>query len=136
MILFSSGVTAHFAQTSYRARRKGWFFFLVVLTVVLGAVFLGGQAWEYTHAEFGLTTSIVSSSFFVLTGFHGFHVACGLLALVYLFFRARRELRRAPGERRLPEPSPGTSGMVDAATYYWHFVDAVWVFVFVVVYLL
>ena len=42
---------------------------------------------------------------------------------------------RAPGERQLPEPSPGTSGMMDAATYYWHFVDAVWVFVFVVVYL-
>ena len=136
VILFSSGVTAHFAQTSYRARRKGWFFFLVVLTVVLGAVFLGGQAWEYTHAPFGFTTSIISSSFFVLTGFHGFHVACGLLALIYLFFRARRELRRAPGERQLPEPSPGTSGMVDAVTYYWHFVDAVWVFVFVVVYLL
>ena len=129
-------MTAHFAQTSYRARRKGWFFFLLVLTVILGAVFLGGQAWEYTHAEFGLTTSIVSSSFFVLTGFHGFHVACGIAALVYLFFRARRELRRAPGERQLPETSPGTSGMVDAATYYWHFVDAVWVFVFIVVYLL
>ncbi len=58
------------------------------------------------------------------------------LALVYLLFRARRELRLQPGERRLPEPSPGTSGMVDGATYYWHFVDAVWVFVFVVVYLL
>ena len=135
-ILFTSGVTAHFAQTAYRARRKGRFFFLLVLTVILGAVFLGGQAWEYTHAGFGLADSIVTSSFYVLTGFHGFHVACGIAALVYLFFRARRELRRAPGERQLPETSPGTSGMVDGGTYYWHFVDAVWVFVFIVVYLL
>ena len=117
-------------------RRKGRFFWLLVLTIILGAVFLGGQAWEYTHAGFGLTDSIVASSFYVLTGFHGFHVACGILALIYLFFRARRELRLAPGERRMPEPTPGTSGMVDGGTYYWHFVDAVWVFVFIVVYLL
>jgi heme/copper-type cytochrome/quinol oxidase subunit 3 len=45
-------------------------------------------------------------------------------------------MRRAPGQRELPATSPGTSGMVDAATYYWHFVDAVWVFVFIVCYLL
>ena len=136
VILFTSGVTAHFAQTAYRARRRGRFLWLLVLTVLLGAVFLGGQAWEYTHAGFGLGDSIIASSFYVLTGFHGFHVACGILALVYLFFRARRELRQRPGERGVPEPTPGTSGLVDGATYYWHFVDAVWVFVFVVVYLL
>ncbi len=136
VILFSSGVTAHFAQTSYRARRKGWFFFLLVLTIILGIVFLGGQAWEYTHSGFGLTSSIIASSFYLLTGFHGFHVACGIVALIYLFFRSRRELKRVPGERQLPQTSPGTSGMVDGATYYWHFVDAVWVFVFIVCYLL
>ena len=136
VILFASGVTAHYAQTAYRARRKGRFLFLLVLTIVLGVIFLGGQAWEYWHAGFGLSDSIISSSFYVLTGFHGFHVLCGILALVYLLFRARRELRRRPGERNLPEPTPGTSGLVDGGTYYWHFVDAVWVVVFVVVYLL
>jgi cytochrome c oxidase subunit I len=136
VVLALSGVTAHYAQVAYRARRRGRFFWLLVLTIVLGAAFLGGQAWEYTHAPFGLTTSIISSTFFVLTGFHGLHVFCGIAVLVYLFFRARRELRRAPGERGLPEPSPGTSGLVDAGTYYWHFVDAVWVFVFITVYLL
>ena len=136
VVLFTSGVTAHFAQTSFRARRKGWFFFLLVMTVILGIAFLGGQAWEYTHTGFGFSSSIVASSFYVLTGFHGFHVFCGIAVLVFLFFRARRELKRAPGERQLPETSPGTSGMVDGATYYWHFVDAVWVFVFIVCYLL
>jgi len=135
-ILFTSGVTAHYAQTAYRARRRGRFFFLLVLTIVLGAVFLGIQAWEYAHTGFGLSDSIIASSFYLLTGFHGFHVACGIAVLVYLLFRARRELRLRPGERRLPEPSSGTSGLVDGGTYYWHFVDAVWVFVFIVVYLL
>jgi cytochrome c oxidase subunit I len=136
VILFASGVTAHFAQTAYRARRKGRFFFLLVLTIVLGVVFLGGQAWEYTHAGFGFTETLVGSSFYVLTGFHGFHVACGIAALIYLLFRARRELRPEPGARRLPDPSAGTSGLVDGGTYYWHFVDAVWVVVFITVYLL
>ena len=136
VILFTSGVTAHYSQVAYRARHRGRFLWLLVLTIILGAVFLGGQAWEYTHAGFGLTDTIVASSFYILTGFHGFHVACGILALIYLFFRARRELRLAPGERHMPEPTPGTSGLVDGGTYYWHFVDAVWVFVFVVVYLL
>ncbi len=136
VILFTSGVTAHFAQVAYRARRRGRFFWLLVLTIILGAVFLGGQAWEYTHAGFGFTDTIVASSFYTLTGFHGFHVACGILALVYLFFRARRELRPVPGERHMPEPTPGASGLVDGGIYYWHFVDAVWVFVFIVVYLL
>jgi len=136
VILVTSGVTAHYAQTAFRARRKGRFFFLLVLTIVLGVVFLGGQGYEYLHAGFGFADTVVTSSFFILTGFHGFHVACGIAALIYLLFRARRELRRAPGQRDLPPTSPGTGGMVDGATYYWHFVDAVWVFVFIVVYLL
>jgi cytochrome c oxidase subunit I+III len=136
VILFASGVTAHYAQTAYRALRRGRFLFLLVLTIVLGVVFLGGQAWEYTHAGFGYTETLIGSSFYVLTGFHGFHVACGIAALVYLFFRARRELRPEPGARRVPEPTGGTAGLVDGGTYYWHFVDAVWVFVFITVYLL
>ena len=93
--------------------------------------FLSGQAWEYSHLGFGLTAGTAASSFFLLTGFHGLHVACGIGVLVYLLVRSSRERRRGQGAT-----SPGTSGMVDAGTYYWHFVDAVWVVVFVVVYLL
>ena len=131
VVLLLSGVTAHYAQVGYRRGRRGGFFGLLVLTVILGAAFLGGQAWEYSHLGFGLADSLTASGFFVLTGFHGLHVACGIAALVFLFFRALRERRRAAGAF-----SPGTGGMVDAGTYYWHFVDAVWVAVFVVVYLL
>jgi len=130
-ILVLSGVAAHYAQVSYRKQRQGSFFLLLVLTIILGTAFLGGQAWEYTHLGFGLTASLAASAFFTLTGFHGLHVACGICVLIYLLVRASRERRRAPGAS-----SPGTSGMVDAGTYYWHFVDAVWVVVFIVVYLL
>jgi cytochrome c oxidase subunit 3 len=136
VVLFGSGVTAHYAQVAYRRSRRGGFFALLVLTVVLGAAFLGGQIWEYSNLPFGLTTDLRASIFYTLTGFHGMHVFCGLAVLVYLFFRARRELRVQPGERRPQEPTPGTGGLVDGGTYYWHFVDAVWVVVFVVVYLL
>jgi cytochrome c oxidase subunit I len=130
-VLVLSGVAAHYAQVSYRRQRRERFFLLLVLTIILGAAFLGGQAWEYSHLGFGLTASLAASTFFTLTGFHGLHVACGIGTLVYLLVRAARERRRGTGES-----SPGTSGMVDAATYYWHFVDAVWVVVFIVVYLL
>jgi cytochrome c oxidase subunit I+III len=130
-IIVLSGVAAHYAQVSYRKQRQGSFFLLLVLTIILGAAFLGGQAWEYTHLGFGLTASLAASTFFTLTGFHGLHVACGICVLIYLLVRASRERRRGQGAA-----SPGTSGMVDAGTYYWHFVDAVWVVVFIVVYLL
>jgi cytochrome c oxidase subunit 3 len=107
------------------------FNFYLVLTVLLGAAFIGGQAWEYSHMGFGLSGGLLASTFYTLTGFHGLHVLCGLGLLVFLLFRANRERRRG-----VTVPSPGTAGMVDSATYYWHFVDAVWVVVFVVVYLL
>ena len=136
VVLFTSGVTAHFMQVAYRKSRRGGFFWLLGLTIILGAAFLGGQIWEYSNLPFGFTTDLRASLFFTLTGFHGVHVFCGLAVLVYLLFRARRELRLRPGERRPGDPTPGTGGLVDSGTYYWHFVDAVWVVVFVVVYLL
>jgi cytochrome c oxidase subunit I len=131
VVLVLSGVTAHYAQVSYRKLKHGSFFLLLVLTIILGAVFLGGQAWEYTHLGFGLTANLTVSTFYTLTGFHGFHVICGIALLVFLLVRATRERRRGSGAE-----SPGTAAMMDAGTYYWHFVDAVWVAVFIVVYLL
>ena len=126
-----SAVTAHYAHLSFRERRFGRFNVLLVLTVLLGAAFLGGQAYEYTHVGFGLSGGLLPSTFFVLTGFHGLHVLLGLVVLVFLFVRVNRERRLG-----VTEPSPGTGGLADSATYYWHFVDAVWIFVFVTVYLM
>jgi cytochrome c oxidase subunit I len=141
VILMTSGIAAHYALTSYRKGRTAWFRFCLVATMVLGAVFLGGQAWEYTHAGFGLSSGLTGESFFALTGLHGAHVTAGLLLLGYLFFRAARDRRRRPaGEPGSAAAAiargTGTPGMVEADVYYWHFVDAVWVVIFVVVYLL
>ena len=55
IVLFTSGVTAHYAQVAYRKNRRGRFFWLLVLTIVLGAAFLGGQLWEYSNLDFSLT---------------------------------------------------------------------------------
>jgi cytochrome c oxidase subunit I len=145
VILMTSGITAHYALTGYRKGSTAWFRFFLVMTVILGAVFLGGQGWEYTHAGFGLSSGLTGSSFFTLTGLHGAHVMVGILLLVYLLFRSARDRRRQAARPAAAEPSgtaavvaraSGTAGMAEAATYYWHFVDAVWVVIFVVVYLL
>ena len=103
--------------------------------------FLGGQAWEYTHAGFGLSSGLTGSSFFTLTGLHGAHVVAGILLLVYLLFhsagdRPRRPVETGDDAAAAVARGTGTAGMVEAAVYYWHFVDAVWVVIFVVVYLL
>ena len=136
-ILVASGVTAHYAQTAFRARRKGRFFFLLVLTIVLGVVFLGGQGYEYLHAGFGFADTVVDV---VVLHPHGLpRLPRGLRHRgAHLPARSGRAVscgaRPASGTCRPPRPA--RRGMVDGATYYWHFVDAVWVFVFIVVYLL
>jgi heme/copper-type cytochrome/quinol oxidase subunit 3 len=99
----------------------------LLATALLGTVFVGGQVYEFTvfnHEGMHLTTSPASSSFFVLTGFHGMHVTVGifwLLSLVGLSLRGQ-----VPSERHLD---------VEMAGLYWHFVDVVWIVIFTIVYL-
>jgi len=97
------------------------------LTVLLGAIFLVGQAHEYRHLfESGITVgrNLFSTSFFTLTGFHGLHVFIGLIMLLMM------AVLHAGGEfRRLPV------SVLEAIGLYWHFVDIVWIFIFSIVYL-
>jgi cytochrome c oxidase subunit 3 len=97
-------------------------------TALLGAVFLGFQAYEFTaFVNEGLTmkTNLFGSSFFVLTGFHGAHVAAGVIWLLTLFFiDLRRGLR------------PADAINVDLCALYWHFVDVVWIAIFTLIYLI
>ena len=79
-------------------RKTAWFRFYLVLTMILGAVFLGGQAWEYTHAGFGLSSGLTGRRSSPLTGPHGAHVTAGILLLVYLLFRAAHDRRGRPAE--------------------------------------
>lgn len=99
------------------------------VVVLFGASFLGFQAYEFQHfvrdLDLGLSTSPFSSSFFVLTGFHGAHVFVGVL---WMFSILVTSLRR--GNSWFDE------GLVEVAGLYWHFVDVVWIIIFTVVYLL
>ncbi len=99
----------------------------LLATALLGAVFISGQVYEFTvftHKGLNLSTSVASSSFFVLTGFHGMHVTVGILWLLSLLGMSLRGL--VPPEKSL---------WVEIAGLYWHFVDVVWIVIFTVVYL-
>ena len=129
-ILLSSSVTVHFAHTAIKNQNRGQLIGWLALTVLLGMTFLSLQAEEYVHAytEMGLTLSsgIYGSTFFILTGFHGFHVTLGTFILLVQLMRAFR------GHFRSGEDCFG----FEAASWYWHFVDVVWVCLFIFVYVL
>ena len=100
----------------------------LITTALLGMSFLGGQFYEFSyfvHEGLGLSTNLFGSSFFVLTGFHGTHVAVGVLWLLYL--AAASKFGRLNSEQAL---------YVEIAGLYWHFVDIVWIVIFTLVYLL
>ncbi len=129
VILLTSSVTVHFAHTALKAgNRKGLINWLS-LTVALGVLFLILQAMEYIEAydHYGLTldSGIYGSTFFLLTGFHGFHVTLGTFMLAVMLARAIK------GHFK-PDDHFG----FEAASWYWHFVDVVWVGLFIFVYLL
>ena len=126
-LLLSSGVTltiAHHAlQHGNRARTIGFMWF----TVLLGLTFLGVQGYEYFHAyhemNLKLTSGVYGSTFFMLTGFHGFHVFVGMLMLLFITLRLQKGHFTA--ERHF-----GFEG----AAWYWHFVDVVWLGLYMLVY--
>ena len=127
-ILLMSSLTMVLAHHS--ATRKDWRQMRVwlVATALLGMVFLSGQVFEFTefvHEGLTVTTSPFGSSFFVLTGFHGAHVAIGVLLLLTTAFHSYSgRLRQGEGMN------------VEMIGLYWHFVDIVWIVIFTVVYLL
>ena len=126
-VLLMSSLTMVLALSAIRRhdhyRMRVW----LLATALLGTVFVGGQVYEFTvfnHEGMHLSSSPASSSFFVLTGFHGMHVTGGifwLLSLVGLSLRGQ-----VPSERHLD---------VEMVGLYWHFVDVVWIVIFTIVYL-
>ena len=127
--LLSSSVTIHFASRSLEHGKRGAFLGLWLLTIVLGGLFLFGTGleWHRLIYEHGLTisTNLFGTTYYSLVGLHGTHVIIGLimLTLVLLFALAGRV-------------GPEQSARVGVLSMYWHFVDAVWVVVFTVVYIL
>ena len=123
LILLMSGVTVTWAHHALiEGDRKGLERGLAV-TIFLGICFTALQAFEYSHAGFTFTGGIYGSTFFMATGFHGFHVIVGTCFLIVCFFRARA------GHFK-PDHHFG----FEAAAWYWHFVDVVWLFLFICVY--
>ncbi|WP_377703361.1 cytochrome c oxidase subunit 3 [Pseudoduganella sp. UC29_71] len=126
-LLLLSGLTltiAHHALIAgKRAKTVGW----MAATVALGAIFMCFQVYEYMHAyselNLKLTSGIYGSTFFLLTGFHGFHVTMGAIMLAVVMFRVMKG-------HFTPEHHFGFEG----AAWYWHFVDVVWLGLYVVVY--
>jgi len=127
-ILLASSLTMVLAlSASRRGDRRGFTTWLLA-TVGLGLAFIGGQVYEFNHLYHeGLTlsSSLFGTTFFVLTGFHGAHVAIGVIWLLSVFFKVRA----------YPD-SPENAMDVEIAGLYWHFVDLVWVAIFVLVYLI
>jgi cytochrome c oxidase subunit III len=123
LILLTSGVTVTWAHHALREGDRQGMLQGLALTILLGLSFTGVQAYEYTHAAFHFTGGIYPSTFFMATGFHGFHVIIGTCFLIVCFFRARA------GHFK-PDHHFG----FEAAAWYWHFVDVVWLFLFVCIY--
>jgi cytochrome c oxidase subunit 3 len=126
-LLLASGVTLTIAHHALREDHRGKVLFWLGLTVLLGIVFLGCQAYEYMHAyqdlNLKLSSGIFGSTFFMLTGFHGFHVTVGALMLLVVWFRVLK------GHFK-----PDSHFAFEGAAWYWHFVDVVWLGLYVVVY--
>ena len=126
-ILLSSGVTLTIAHHALIANQRIKTIAWMWLTVALGVLFLGLQAFEYVHAyhelNLKLSSGIYGSTFFMLTGFHGFHVFVGMLMLLFITIRIMKG-------HFTPQRHFGFEG----AAWYWHFVDVVWLGLYVVVY--
>ncbi len=123
LILLLSATTVTWAHHSLlNGDRKGMLRGLA-LTCVLGLCFTSCQAYEYSHAAFHFTDGIYPSTFFMATGFHGFHVIVGTIFLAVCLFRAWRG-----------DFTPTHHFGFEAAAWYWHFVDVVWLFLFICVY--
>jgi cytochrome c oxidase subunit 3 len=127
LILLTSGATLTWAHHGLVKGDRGRLKTGLLLTIVLGLTFLGFQMYEYFHAysalNLRLDSGIYGSTFYMLTGFHGLHVTIGLIMLTVMYCRIRA------GHFR-PDHHFG----FEATAWYWHFVDVVWLMLFVVVY--
>jgi len=123
VILVSSSFVAYFAERALQ-RQKLWAFRgLWALTMAMGAYFVVGQAIEWAGLPFSLQSGIYGGSFYLLTGFHGLHVITGILLMGLMLVRSFRPGNYADGEAG-----------VTMVSLFWHFVDVIWILLFVLIY--
>ncbi|MES2353546.1 MAG: cytochrome c oxidase subunit 3 [Pseudomonadota bacterium] len=128
-LLLTSGVTVTWAHHALRANHRGQLIAGLFLTVALGIIFLALQVHEYGDAygelNLKLSSGIYGATFFMLTGFHGFHVTVGTIMLIVILLRSMK------GHFK-----PNHHFAFEAVAWYWHFVDVVWLGLFIFVYVL
>jgi cytochrome c oxidase subunit 3 len=127
ILLLSSGVTVTWAHHAMREGHRKQVIQGLAATVALGAIFMCFQVYEYIHAyselNLKLSSGVYGSTFFMLTGFHGFHVTMGAIMLAVVLFRTMKG-----------HFTPENHFAFEGAAWYWHFVDVVWLGLYVVVY--
>ena len=123
LILLASGTTVTWAHHALLENDRKGLIRGLGLTVILGICFTSLQAWEYSHAAFGFKEGIYPSTFFMATGFHGFHVIIGTCFLAVCLYRSIKG-----------QFTPDHHFGLEAAAWYWHFVDVVWLFLFICIY--
>jgi cytochrome c oxidase subunit 3 len=127
LLLLTSGVTVTWAHWGLKKNKRGQLMIGLAMTIALGILFLSLQAYEYHHAytEMGLTlgAGVYGATFFMLTGFHGFHVMVGTIMLIVMLLRSMAGHFTADHHFAF-----------EAVSWYWHFVDVVWVLLFILVY--
>ena len=127
VLLLVSSATFHRAGQAIRQDDHGRCRRWLLITAGLGLAFLVSQMVEYFTLPFGLTDNLFASTFFAATGFHGLHVTLGALMILIVWWQARQPQGRVTAADHFP---------LEAAELYWHFVDGIWVILFVILYLL
>jgi len=123
IILLSSGATITVAHLALLRGKKQEAIESLIVTVVLALIFTAIQGYEYRHAPFSISDGVYGSVFYMLTGFHGLHVLIGTIFITV-------QLVRLTKDQLLSHSHLG----FEASAWYWHFVDVVWLLLFVIVY--
>ncbi|MBW4598003.1 MAG: heme-copper oxidase subunit III [Brasilonema angustatum HA4187-MV1] len=124
VILVSSSFVIYLAERALARHDLTKFRQFLALTIAMGSYFLVGQAIEWSHLSFGFTTGVFGGMFYLLTGFHGLHVLTGILLQIIVFGRSF-----IPGNY-----DTGHFG-INATSVFWHFVDVIWIVLFVLIYI-
>ncbi|KGG16517.1 MULTISPECIES: heme-copper oxidase subunit III [unclassified Prochlorococcus] len=127
ILLLVSSATFHRAGKALESKNANKCQFWLLVTAALGLAFLASQMVEYFTLPFGLTDNLYASTFYALTGFHGLHVTLGTIMILIVWWQARSPAGRITHSNRFP---------LEAAELYWHFVDGIWVVLFIILYLL
>jgi len=126
ILLLISSATFHKAGKSLINKNNSESQKWLLITAFLGITFLVCQLFEYFHLPFGLTDNLFASTFYALTGFHGLHVTLGTLMILIISWQTRVNGGRVTFENMFP---------LEAVELYWHFVDGIWVILFIILYL-